>query len=372
MVSIMTGLTPVEHGVMDKGPLSQDVDTLAEAMQTRGYTTGAIGFNPMLRPEMAGLEQGFEYIYWQPNNHLRKSYLGTRLIARIFPNKGRYKTTVNTHELTMIATNFYRDHWMDNTFLWLHYFDPHDDYDPPAEHMPTGTAPEGIPHHHFHGAMPGVRMGHRGKDAASRDWYHQLYLGEVQYVDAEFGRLVAYLKKMKIYDDMQIVFVSDHGEEFWEHGGFGHGHSLYGECINVPLIIKQPGNSRSRTVSNAVSTVDLMPTLLMNKGHSLFSANHKNTPLFSSATLYFELQDSVILGDWKLIRWHTSGRATLYNLTEDPGEQHNRLDEKPELVKQLDALLDSYEARKTGPSSTQSMTLDTSTREQLQSLGYIE
>ncbi len=370
MVSIMTGLTPVEHGVMDKGPLSQDVETLAEAMQARGYTTGAIGFNPMLRPEMAGLEQGFDKISWQPNNDKRKSYLGSRLIARLFPDHWPY--TTDTTGLTKAAMQWYDAYGEQATFLWLHYFDPHDDYEPPAEYMPESTAPEGVPAHHFRGAMPGVRTGHRAKDSASRDWYHQLYLGEVQYVDAEFGRLVEHLKKLKLYDDMQIVFVSDHGEEFWEHGGFGHGHSLYGECINVPLIIKQPGNSRSRTVSNAVSTVDLMPTLLMEKERVLFSANRKNTPLFSSGTLYFEPQDSVILGDWKLIRWHTSGRAALYNLNEDPEEQHNRIDDKPELVKQLRTLLDGYEAKKTGQSSTQSTTLDTTTREQLQSLGYIE
>ena len=375
MVSMMTGLWPVEHGVMDQGPLADEVETLAEQL-SKTHHTGAIGLNPMLRPEMAGLDQGFAEIDWQPRAERRKSYLGSRLIARFFP--GRWPYTVDTTQLTDQAIAWYsKMDPADASFLWLHYFDPHDDYVPPEGYMPEGKAPEGIPGHHFRGALQGIRTGHRAKDPESRDWFHKLYLGEVQYVDHEVGRLMEYLKAQGLYKDMLIVFVSDHGEEFWEHNNYGHGHNLYGESIDVPLMIKVPGYADAgRVVEHRVSTVAVGPTLIALTGQgdeerNLLNVNGDQT-VYASASLYYEPQLCVIQDGWKLIRWVSSDREALYHLDADPGELNDLAATHPERVTVLSRLLDAYHEAAIDTAEAQGAELDPSIKEQLQGLGYLE
>jgi arylsulfatase A-like enzyme len=95
-----------------------------------------------------------------------------------------------------------------------------------------------------------------------REWIQKLYLGEVRYVDAMFGELMERLRELGVYDDALIIFSSDHGEEFWDHGDYGHGQSLFHELIQVPLMIKTPGGSRTGRVEAPVWTVSLAPTIL--------------------------------------------------------------------------------------------------------------
>jgi arylsulfatase A-like enzyme len=85
----------------------------------------------------------------------------------------------------------------------------------------------------------------------------------VRYADQQIGRLIALLKHLRLYDSSVIVVLSDHGEEFTEHGGFDHGRSLYEEMIHVPLIIKYPYEKwRGTRIAHRASTVDLATTLL--------------------------------------------------------------------------------------------------------------
>lgn len=76
-----------------------------------------------------------------------------------------------------------------------------------------------------------IKMGEYDPRPDEREWIRQLYLAEVRYVDAMFGKIVARLRELGIYDDALIVFSSDHGEEFWDHGEYGHGQSLFHELI---------------------------------------------------------------------------------------------------------------------------------------------
>lgn len=305
MVSIHTGLSPREHGVMDTGPLSPTQTTLAEQLQDLGYATAAIGLNPMLRPEMTGLDQGFQHLDWQPRDILRKSYLGTRLLARLFPNAWPYNT--NTTGLTCRAIQWYAKNPNVPTLEWLHYFDPHEDYEPPVPFRPEGNPPCHLPASHFSGLTQGIRAGHRARDLKSHGWIRELYRGEVCYVDYEFGLLIDFLRQTELFDDMAIVLVSDHGEEFWEHDAFGHGHTLFSELIDVPLIIRPSGSFVPGCVSVPVCTADLTPTILAMTGHDMPDAitsrsllgaldEHPAKPLFASNTLYFKPQSAVNSG----------------------------------------------------------------------------
>jgi len=91
----------------------------------------------------------------------------------------------------------------------------------------------------------------------------ELYDAEILEFDYFFGKFISYLKESGIYNQSTIVFVSDHGEEFYEHKGWFHGHSLYNELIKVPLLIKFPNNQiNNRTISYNVALIDVLPTLL--------------------------------------------------------------------------------------------------------------
>ena len=89
------------------------------------------------------------------------------------------------------------------------------------------------------------------------------YDGDIRYLDTELGRLFSYLKSKDLFDNSIIVVVSDHGEQFLEHGNLRHGISLHNEEVHVPLFIHTGRSSdRGRVVPELTSTVDIMPTLL--------------------------------------------------------------------------------------------------------------
>jgi hypothetical protein len=90
-----------------------------------------------------------------------------------------------------------------------------------------------------------------------------LYDGEINYLDTELGKLFELLKERKLYDDLVIVIVSDHGEQFMEHGEVRHGKLLFNEELHVPLMIKTGrAKDSGREIDQTVSTIDILPTLL--------------------------------------------------------------------------------------------------------------
>ena len=143
------------------------------------------------------------------------------------------------------------------SFLWLHYLDPHLPYAPPAEFVPPGM--EGAP---VFANETAVREGKAGVDPDEREWIRALYDAEVRYVDSQIGVLVQALNDMDLYEESLIILMSDHGEEFWDHGGFEHGHTMYRELLSVPLMVKLPHSTTVGTVETLVATEGLTPTIL--------------------------------------------------------------------------------------------------------------
>src|SRR5690606_35366119 len=93
-------------------------------------------------------------------------------------------------------------------------------------------------------------------------WIRGIYDAEVRYVYYELGGFIVALMLCGIFDDALIIFSSDHGEEFWDHGGYEHGHSLYNEVIGVPLVIKLPGMKSGERRREEVSTRSIPATVL--------------------------------------------------------------------------------------------------------------
>ncbi|RMF93967.1 MAG: hypothetical protein D6734_08875, partial [Candidatus Schekmanbacteria bacterium] len=256
--SIMTGLYPHIHQMTEKDSrLNDKCKTLAEYFSENGYYTAAIGNNIFLSIKSNNIFQGFNYTDFYPKKTGQSSYI-TQLIGGLFPHL--FLLNANTTELTDLAINWIKENKDKDFFLWFHYIDPHVPYEPPEEYLPKVETPEGLKKVFNEGKS--VRYGYLINSKESREWIKGLYEGEVKYVNDNIGRFLASLKELDIYNDSLIVFLSDHGEEFWDHGGFEHGHTLYNELIDVPLIIKLPNFEIKGEVNQRVSTVSIMPTIL--------------------------------------------------------------------------------------------------------------
>jgi arylsulfatase A-like enzyme/Flp pilus assembly protein TadD len=218
--SIMTALLPSHHGVTDFAvPLDASHTTLADALQASGYHTAAfIGAVILDAKTLApGLDHGFDYYDNFPEHPTSKSRFG-RLERRAM-------------DVTQHAENWLTAHPAGPHFAWLHFYDAHDPYEPPAPFSET----------------------YKGR----------LYDGEIAYVDSALAHFIAYLKRRGWYDNSIIIAVGDHGEGLGEHHENTHGIFLYDSTTHVPLIIKLAATTESSKVVDAqVRTADILPTVL--------------------------------------------------------------------------------------------------------------
>ena len=159
------------------------------------------------------------------------------------------------------------------TFFFVHLFDPHLSYAPPTGYDTKFTDGRTGPAPPITMAMcKEMQTGESGQEpppAQDIDYIRGVYQGEVNFMDAQVGRFVEELKSLGLYDQATLVVTSDHGEEFWDHGGFEHGHTLYDELIHVPLIVKFPAGVEPgrHAVSEPVRVLDVMPTLEAPQGN---------------------------------------------------------------------------------------------------------
>ncbi|HEV8376681.1 MAG TPA: sulfatase [Candidatus Polarisedimenticolia bacterium] len=384
--SVMTGLAPSVHQV--KSPtrrIPDSLDTLAEKLQEAGYLTSAIGHQPWLRPQQ-GLAQGFSSFDVSPRDELGSS-LGSRLLARLFP--AQLKPTLTTPEITDFAIAWLRRHAGDDFFLWVHYFKPHGPYDPPGEYRPRDSPPEGMGY--SFGGAPEIRAGTLFIPPGKRGWVRRLYEGELRMVDDNVGRLSGELRRLGIYDDTLIVFLSDHGEEFWEHDLFEHGHSVYEELIRVPLFFKLPGARAGMRSDARVSIGSVYPTLLdlcqvrthpewlsypslsgLLKGESF-----EGGPISSGSPLHYEDREAVVFDRYKAIHTLHTDRMWMFDLEVDPAERRDLAVTMPEKAdkarKILEGLHQSSERLRKhyGIQGGSAADLSPESLEQLRSLGYI-
>ena len=201
------------------------------------------------------------------------------------------------------------------------------------------------------------------------------------------------MKRLGLYDDALIVLTSDHGEEFWEHGSFEHGHTLYDELLQVPLIVRTP-QARSRRVSEPVGIDSVFATLLdacsapgprddaiaPSLWPSVVDATAPPTsaPMFAAFTLYWEQLRSVRFDRYKFIEGALSKRIFLYDVTADPAEQNSLADKRPDLVKRARTLLDRHKADSAATKARLAIStgagkeLDEKRKKLLRSHGYVK
>jgi len=387
MASVLSGLGSDVHLTTQPGQrLPAEVPTLAEEFGAAGYRTGAIGENSILR-RPSGLTQGFDEYDWYPR-FAPAPPLGAWLAERLFGRRAKHHLIAD--ELTDRAIAWLDRHADEPTFLWLHYFDPHVPYAPPDDYMPSGPAPSTELARGFFDLRE-VRLGHVVPNAAEKAWIRACYRGEVRFFDAEFGRLLAHLEERGWYDDTLIVFTSDHGEEFWEHNGFEHGHAVWEEVLGVPLIVKLPGQALRKDVDVPVSTESIGPTIQALCGlegaerwtspplfaRSSFDVTAAQRTLVSLGMLYYEERLAILDDGTKYVLFPDLGREELYELSRDPAERVDRSFERPDEIERFRALWGDRERRAAelrghyGIEGAETVELDAADAAELRALGYV-
>ena len=240
-VSMHTGLSPSLHRVSgDEKRLALSRLTTAEILRHAGFATAGFVTHYYVSGDY-GLDRGFESF----------TYHQELPAAAMCDRAGDW-----------IAANADRPF-----FCFLHLFDPHWDYDPPAPYAEVvgGAATkiyDGRVDGRFDPMQPWIDPETR---VAPGDLAHalDLYDGEIAAVDAAIGKLVARLEELGLADETLVIVTSDHGEEFRDHGSFGHGHSLYEEVVRVPLVVSGAGFGGVGGVNaTRAATIDLAPTLV--------------------------------------------------------------------------------------------------------------
>ena len=332
--------------------------TLAETLRGRGYRTQAIVTNPWLFPEF-GLSQGFDgYIEVDRErahdyNAIRSDMVIGRLAGHVGPADaslralyealmgpaGRQVWAVPADRVTAEVLGWLDANHQERFFLWIHYIDPHYPFSPPAAYRPSlpGISDERLDYLGSYNEED-VYTGRARLRPVDRDAIVALYDGEIRYVDHYVGQVLNRLDDLGLRDNTVLTVSADHGDEFWEHGGYQHGHSLYNELLHVPLIIRGPRDFQSpRQIDAVVRHVDLAPTLAEVAGVS-FHADARGASLlpllrgddqlrrvaFSEGLFLTSEKKAICNGDQKLIYDPFSGASELYDLRADPRELDNR------------------------------------------------
>ncbi len=351
-MSLFTGLYPITHQVrFANDVLGSTIPTLAEMLAADGYQTGAVTENAMLLAE-TGFAFGFD------------SY---------FENKGLgiWNTDGQIDSTLARGRAWLRQHDGERFFLFLHTYQVHTPYEPPAEYV-FGPSDDEL------GA------------ATEPKWVTTLrhrYAGEVRYSDVALAAFLRDLDEAGLLDESIVVLTSDHGEEFFEHDEVGHSKSVYDEVLRVPLLIWAPGLVHPGVrVSSMVSLVDVVPTVLdllripppkNLQGTSLRAALEgaslpAHEPRFAEGPDTSRPGERLVAVRTEAHKWiapeGTSIPTEIYDLDADPNEQENLDDDTLREIGRRH--LESYAGLAAGTPLKRD--LDARTTEKLRALGYVE
>ncbi|MFH1602143.1 MAG: sulfatase [Candidatus Shapirobacteria bacterium] len=351
--------------------LTSQVETLAERMQTLGYNTQAILTNELLAADR-GFSQGFDgfvnlekLMPYHYQFHFKIMAL-TLLVNRI-PGAERSLEKLYTFftgpsgpkqfetrawEINRWALPFLENYADSRFFLWLHYIDPHAPYDPGEDFSPNLSALESGRETELREASAHNPDRIRWREI-DRQALVSLYDGDISLVDAAVGEIWQKMEDLGLTQNTILIISADHGEEFWDHGGLGHGKTFYTETIKIPLVVVGPQISAQRTISN-VSLADLYPTIIDLAGgkQPQFLQGQSLKPILkgeelpakdiiSEGTGYGSERRAIIRGNLKLIHDYFTGENRLYDLVLDPANLNNMAPFYSQVVESLEAELES-------------------------------
>jgi arylsulfatase A-like enzyme len=398
VVSLLTSTFPTEHGVLVDGQqISPRHVPLAERLRSAGYATISLSSNAFAGP-WSGLHRGYDGAF-------------------VFDKSGPPLAPVRK--------------WLDGLndrlfFLYFHTTEPHDPYNPGTQRIrrfgqvsaetqsrineDLVTYREKTKVDFKAGRKPGATDNTAEQDNAmaalheARADIEVLYDAAIRKADDKVGRLIEELRQRKLWDRTLLILLSDHGEEFGDHGGWQHDQSLYEELVHVPLIIHFPGAQHAGIrVREPVRLIDIVPTIADILGnpevgkdtrgdsllrlftgsgdpetHMTVVAERRNRKKYYRPYKVSRGDENIVVrqGHWKGI-WNVEpDTMELYDLKTDPGEKRNLAGSQPDradalarFARQWHARTIAYAVMRSAPGSP---TLDEETTRSLRSLGYIQ
>jgi arylsulfatase A-like enzyme len=340
--SLLTSLFPAEFQITrDDGAntrqqdtklrLPEAVETLAEVASSAGYHTGAFTDGGLVAPRY-GIGQGFD----------------TFQAARTSEAQG--------FDTTLPAFKRWLDDWKaadDGTpfFAFVHSYDVHDPYRAPPPFDRAFTERRSEDFLVTRGFMPtalDLRQRMPEPSASELDEIRRFYDNGIAYADRGVGLLGLILEESEVWDNTLVVLVSDHGEEFKEHGSWGHGPQLFDELLHVPLIVRFPHDQYAgRVVEQVVRSVDIAPTVaevidapmgaawVGTSLMELLDGEGEDRPVISELSNAQLGTLSMRVGDLKVIDVPSLDRELLFNTAKDPGEHVDLARSRPAVLAEM-------------------------------------
>ena len=380
-MSMLSSLAPRQHQVTeDHTKLRDEAVLLSEVLADAGYATAGFVSGPYVKA-IYGFSQGFDL------------YDDFSAVRRL----GRPEQTIITSPILRKKTSEWFKKWDREGrekpfFMFLHMFDVHYDYNPPAPYKMMFD-PD------YKGPVTGIKMlnaKHFRGDVDPRNIEHlaALYDAEIRFTDFHLGKILNVLRNLGVYDDTILVITADHGEEFFEHGWMSHRRTLFDESIHIPLVMRYPSEIPAGVVvEQMVRTVDIAPTILSlaqipkpeNFGTSSLKAPHAERdltgliqngtwgeapPVLSFGQLHGGLS-SVRSEKFKVIQ-RNNGKPQFYDLEKDPREQSRIKGRKSRELKALRKQLRAWKLAAHPEKLAQPTELSQEQMELLRALGYIQ
>jgi arylsulfatase A-like enzyme len=366
--SLFTSVYPSAHKTdVNNSKLPEIFLTLPEMMTAKGYLTSGFVQNEFLNPPH-GLADGFSwYLYDKFGYHTEQ-----RLIPAL-------EWITDMRDLP--------------TFCFFHMLHPHSPYIPPpdiANLFHVSLSPLASSNKKL------VEMDSKGiiLSKEEREQLMTLYDGEILHLDRIFASFIERLKQLHIYDESLIIFLSDHGESFQEHGRWGHGGTVYQDMIHVPLLIKFPATYKKQglRISQDVQTMDLTPTILeligtpqpgFFQGKSLLPLINNTRNTEKTRSIFCEVLNgkllAVIKEGFKYVYSGQTQKEELYDLRADGGETVDISQKRPDLMKKFRMERTAFFQRASEwrqkhlkGNEGEHITLDEKQTEELRALGYIQ
>ncbi len=379
VASVLTGLTPATHGCKtDAARLSDSAEMVSEAFDSAGFATGSFIANGYVSDRF-GFDQGWDY----------------------YTNFIREERSTHAEDVYRAAGDFIEQHRDERFFVYVQTIDPHVPYDPPDEYLRMYD-----PRTDYTGQVQPrltADLLERAKRSPPQVTFTQsdiirltgLHDGDITYHDHWMGEFLTRLETLGVADDTLFVITADHGEEFQDHGSWGHGHSVYQELLNVPLLFYRPGRvPEGQRIDRTVSTMFIPQTVVdfagitgmtHAEGRSLAGDIRGDVPQGYQVAFSDMLDDRRVIraGRWKMI---INGNNTkMFDLQDDPHERNEVTDMThwPVAERYLRILLGQYlgsvdrghwwsaDQHAQRAVAAGAAELDHETCEQLRALGYV-
>jgi arylsulfatase len=389
VASLFTSLYPSSHGAnLRRDRLAAEPTTVAEVFARRGYRTAVFSANPWVSPAF-GFDRGVDYFYESEHETYSRLVMLLRLLRaadRVLPGDVLRTAIRDMEEAYGLrqkrSTNCERDDaivdafrtWLDESeeqpaFAYFHLMSPHIPYEPPAPTQAFAAADQ-----------VALLQQTDALTTERRKVLLSLYDQAVVYADAVLGEIVAILRERNALDDSLLIVTADHGEEFHEHGHWGHGKSLFDEVLRVPLVLRGPGIPAGVVAAGPAMLIDVLPTVVALTGATAdaswegrsLAERIPDRPIYAELLREGGLESYMLYHQGRKYVETVDGlgeapRHELFDLRTDPAERRPQTTIPTQWAGRLAAVRNAAQSKR---ASSGEVVIDEAAQEKLEALGY--